>query len=490
MPKAKLTQEDKTLFFKKASEDFIDFCIATDKNYDPQWFHEEIGRALEAVERGEIKRLMIEMPPRHGKSEEVSVKFPAWIFGRHPDWPVINASYASGLSEKHSSECRDIIKDKPFKAIFPGVRLKGDTTSKEYWQVERGEKGTEDFIDGGGYQACGVGGSTTGFGAKIIIIDDPVKNREEADSALMRQKAWGWYASVARTRLEDGGAIIVIMTRWHEDDLAGRLLATGQPWHRIRFPAIAEQNERVRKVGDPLWGKKYPLSSLEEIRNETDERTWYSLYQQNPRQSESQSFSPDWFINTFEAKDLVGQTANRYVVVDVADSKRDGSDFSGTAVVDWTMDDVWHLSYVKRNKFNISELIDHIFWLWITWRPLVIGIEKKAFADQVKPLLDAESAKRGVYPVVVELEPRGRAKEARILGALQGRAQHKRIRLQANPSDDTNAFREELWSFPRGRFDDLIDATAYVEDIGTRPHVQAQQAQRVIRNREEDVSFR
>jgi hypothetical protein len=489
MPKAKLTVEDRNIFFAKAAHDFIDFCIATDRNYDPQWFHEEIARALEAVERGEIKRLMIEMPPRHGKSEEVSVKFPAWILGRHPDWPIINASYASGLSEKHSGECRDTIKDKPFKAIFPKVNLKGDTTSKEFWQVESGKRGEEDFIEGGGYQACGVGGSTTGFGAKILIIDDPVKNREEADSALMRQKTWEWYSSVARTRLEDGGAIIVIMTRWHEDDLAGRLLATGQPWHRIRFPALADEDEPVRKVGEALWPGKYPVHALEELRAETDERTWFSLYQQNPRKSENQSFNPDWFT-TFEAKDLIGQMFNRYAVFDVADSKRDGSDFTGVGIVDWTMDDVWHVSHVKRHKVNIAELIDLIFYVWITWKPLVIGIEKKAYADQVKPLLDAEAAKRGVYPVVEELEHRGRSKESRILGALQGRAQHKRIKLQADPVDDTPSLKAELWSFPRGRFDDLIDAVAYVEDIGKRPHVSTNMAVKVARNREEQVSYR
>lgn len=472
----KLSTEDRKTFFGSARSDFMDFCIAVDRVYDPQFFHEEVARALEAVERGEIKFLMIEMPPRHGKSDEVSVKFPAWLLGRHPDWPVINASYSSDLSEKHSGYCRDLVRSEAFKEIFPGLEVKGDTKAKAYWQVEYGEKDAQDFLSGGSYQAVGVGGAATGFGAKVLIVDDPVKNREEADSEVMRQKVWDWYASVARTRLEKGGAVVLIMTRWHEDDLAGRILATGIPVTRIRFPALAEEKESVRSPGDALWPDKYPVSSLNEIRQGTDERTWYSLYQQQPKKSDKQSFDPAWFP-TFVPHDLLNKTINRYFILDVADTKRDGADWTGVVGVDWAMDDRWYLTHVKRHRVNIKGLIDLIFFIWQTYKPLSIGVEKKAFIDQVKPLLDDEAAKRGVYPVVVEVDHKGRSKESRVLGALQGRAEHGRILLQAEPTDDTDALKTELWSFPRGRWDDLIDALAYIEDIGQRPLAPVQEIQ-------------
>lgn len=470
----------------QARQDFIDFCIYADRNYDPQWFHEEVGRALEAVERGEIKRLMIEMPPRHGKSDEVSIKFPAWVLGRHPDWPIMNASYSSDLSEKASGLCRDLVRSEQYAQVFPRLKVKGDTKAKSYWQVEHGEKEDIDHTTGGSYQAVGVGGAATGFGAKILIIDDPVKNREEADSEVMRAKVWDWYASVARTRLEDDGAIIVIMTRWHEDDLAGRILATGQQWHRICYPAIAEEDERVRKKGEALWKGKFPVSALEDIRKDSDERTWFALYQQQPKKSDKQSFDPAWFP-TWQHDDLKNVMCNRYAMIDVADTKKDGADWTGVVVADWSIDDKWYLRYVKRERVNIKGLIDLIFYIWITYQPLSIGIEKKSFEDQVKPLLDDETAKRGVYPVVTELDHGGRSKQARITGALQGRAEQKRILLAAEPTDDTEAFKTELWSFPRGRWDDLIDACAYLEQLGQRPFAPAQD-HAIERNRQESNS--
>lgn len=470
-----------------ARTDFTDFCIAVDPNYDPQWFHEEVARALEAVERGEITRLMIEMPPRHGKTEEVSVKAPAWFLGRHPDWPIIDASYSSELSEKSSAACRELVRSERYKEIFPMLTVKDDTKAKSFWQVEQGESNEPGYVAGGGYQAVGVGGAATGFGAKVLIIDDPIKNREEADSEVMRQKVWDWYSSVARTRLEKDGAIILIMTRWHEDDLAGRCLATGQPWHRICYPAVAEEDETVRKKGEALWPDKFPLPALENIRKDTDERTWYALYQQQPKKSDKMSFDPLWFP-TFQPKEVMQMLVNRYAILDVADSKKDGADYTGLVVADWSFDDRWFLQHVKRHRVNIKGLIDLIFWVWLTWKPVAIGVEKKAFTDQIKPLLDDESLKRGIYPVVVEMMSGNHSKESRILGALQGRAEHKRILLQAEPLDDTDALKTELWSFPRGRNDDLIDAAAYLEQIGQRPLAPVQE-QNIVLNRNQNVGF-
>jgi phage terminase large subunit-like protein len=437
--------------------------------------------------RGErIKRLLIEMPPRHGKTKEVSVNFPAWILGKHPNWPIINAAYGSDLSEKSSAECRDLVRSERYAAIFPQLKVKMDTKAKNFWQVEQGEKDTIEYISGGSYQAVGVGGAATGFGAKILIVDDPVKNAEEANSEVMRQKVWEWYSKVARSRLEDGGAVILIMTRWHEDDLAGRCLLTDQHWHRIRYPAIAEEDEPKRKKGEALWPERYPVSALEDLRRDTDESTWFSLYQQQPRKAGKQSFDPSWFP-TFTLEDLKGKVFNRYAMIDVADTKKEGADWTGLVVGDWSVDDKWYFPHIKRHSVNVKDLIDLIFWVWITWKPIAIGIEKKAFADQVKPLLDDEAVKRGIYPVVIQLEDGGRSKIGRITGALQGRAEHKRILLQAEPTDDTEAFKTELWSFPKGRWDDLIDAAAYMEQIGTRPFAPVHDMQ-IERNRVENES--
>lgn len=475
-----------------AREDLVDFSIFTDPNWDPWWYHKEIAGALERVERGEIKRLLIEMPPRHGKTDLVSVKFPAWVYGRHPDWPVINGAYASSLSEKSSGQCRDLVNSERYQAVFPHIRVKSDTKAKDYWRIESGEEGSLDYVTGGSYQALGVGGSGTGFGAKILIIDDPVKNAEEADSEVMRDKVWEWFSRVARTRVETGGAIILVMTRWHEDDLAGRCLATGQEWTRVRYPAIADEDEPKRKKGEALWPVKYPVSELDDIRKDTDERTWFSLYQQNPKKSGKLEFDPGWF-GTFKPEDLnkPGLLFNRYAMLDVADVKKEGRDYTGLVITDWGIDDKWYLRFIKRYRVNVKEKIELLFWIWLTWKPLAIGIEQKGFEDQLKPLFDDECAKRGVYPVIVQLKDAGRAKTARIIGALQGRAQHGRILLQDEPTDDTAALKTELWSFPRGVNDDLIDAAAYCEDMGQKPFapVVEDQSSQMILNRREQVGF-
>lgn len=494
MPKQflNLTPNDANVMLGMAKENLVDFAIVTDPNWDPWWYHKEIAEALQKVERGEIKRLLIQMPPRHGKTDLVSVKFPAWCYGRHPDWPIINGAYSSMLSEKSSGLCRDLVKSERYQAVFPHINVKMDTKAKDYWRVETGEPGSLDYVTGGSYQAIGVGGAGTGFGAKILIIDDPVKNAEEADSEVMRQKVWEWYSTVARTRLETGGATILVMTRWHEDDLAGRCLLTGQGWHVINYPAIAEQDELNRKKGEALWPKKYPVSELDDIRKDTDDRTWFALYQQNPKKSDKLAFDPAWFP-TFKNEDLnkAGMLCNRYAMLDMADVKKDGRDYSGLVITDWGLDDKWYLRFIKRYRLDVKEKVDLLFWIWLTWRPLAIGIEQKAFEDQLKPLFDDECARRGVYPIVVQLKDAGRAKTARIIGAIQGRAQHGRILLQEEPTDDTSAFKTELWSFPRGVNDDLIDAAAYCEDIGQRPFMPTQElmAGQVVLNRREEVGY-
>lgn len=465
------TKEDADVFYGQAREDLIDFCIATDKNYDPQWFHEKIAEALMAVERGEIKRLIIEMPPRHGKSELCTIKFPAWALGRNPNREIITSSYADDLSRKFGGECRDLMNEASYHAIFPQVALREDTKAKNYWRVTE-NKGKE-VEQGGGYMAVGVGGPATGSGADIFLIDDPIKNKEEAYSETIREKIWDWYTHVARTRLEKDASVIIIMTRWHEDDLVGRVLERSEkgslPWTRITFKAIADEDEEHRKAGESLWPDKYSTEDLKNTRIDVGEQAWYALYQQTPRSVETQQFRPEWMRKTFTDKDLEFKTINRFATIDVADAEKEGADFTGVAIADWDADNNWFLQHIKRHRLNILGLIDLIFEIWINWKPMKIGVEKKAFEYQVKPLLKERSEQTGIYPVVVELEHGGRQKEARILGALQGRFESGKIVFKENARDDTEALKGELFTFPKGRYDDLSDALAYIEQIGSRP---------------------
>lgn len=487
-----LTDEDEQVFYGLAAQDLIDFCIATDRAYDPQWFHEEIAKALRKIETREIKRLIIEMPPRHGKSELVTIKFPAFYLGRHPEDEIITASYSGELAQKFGGQTKDVMNLPAYKRIFPQIGLKEDTQAKNYWRTKQG----------GGYMSVGIGGPATGSGADILLIDDPIKNREEADSEVYREKIWDWYTNVARTRLEKDGAIIIIMTRWHQDDLVGRVLerslelqnatgmAQGEKWARVTFRAIAEEPDRYRDPGDPLWPEKYSVDALASTRHDVGERAWFSLFQQTPIATETQIFRPEWMKKEFDPKDLEGKVLNRYITIDAAQTDKEGADYIGVAVVDWDSENNWYLSFVKRYRLNILGLVDLVFNLWNEWKPQSIGVEKLAFADQLKPLLDDQMEERQCWPVVRELEHKGRRKEARIIGALQGRFEKGKIWMKKSAKDDTEALRRELFDFPKGRYDDLADALAYIEQIGQRPFSQKKEEKTSIASEIEEESRR
>lgn len=235
---------------------------------------------LEAVFRGEIKRLIIEMPPRHGKSTLASVRFPAYVLERDPYKRIMLGSYNQTLAEKFSRQCRRIVS-----------RRIG---------VDRERKAVNDWLTGkgeGGMRAVGVGGGATGQGADLIIIDDPVKSRKEADSETYRDTTWDWYKDDLYSRLEPGGGIIVIQTRWHEDDLIGRLLADeeGDDWERIRFPALAELNDLLGRLeGEALCPERYNVDALLRIQ-QVMKHSFQSLYQQRPSAVEGEIFKREYW---------------------------------------------------------------------------------------------------------------------------------------------------------------------------------------------------
>jgi predicted phage terminase large subunit-like protein len=268
--------------------------------YTPAKHHRLIARHLEAVERGEVKRLMIFMPPRAGKSMLVSEYFPAWYLGRNPSRYLIAATYAQELADDFGRKVRNQIADPTFQAVFPGCRLRGDSQSvKRFHVTQEPQEGVTVSTElDGAYFATGIGGPLSGRGAHLLLIDDPTKNREEADSATIRQRNKDWYTSTAYTRLMPGGAIVLVMTRWHSDDLAGWLLDT-QPhenWTVLSLPAIAEEEDEIaRKPGDALWPEAFPVEILEKIKTSIGSRDWSALYQQRPSPSEGGIFKAAWF---------------------------------------------------------------------------------------------------------------------------------------------------------------------------------------------------
>lgn len=244
---------------------------------------------------------MVFMPPQNGKSELVSRRFPAYAFGRKPDKRIIECTYAAELSQAMSRDVQAIMMSPEYHQLFPGTKLAQASDPEKRTQGEFGIVGHR-----GLYVAAGVGGPIGGRTADISILDDPIKNRKDADSELMRDNLWEWYTSTFTTRqFGNTGSIILCQTRWHEDDLAGRLLRLAKEnpdadqWEVISMPAIAEVNTRYRKAGEALWSAKYPLSELKSRRASGGEYDWASLYQQAPVPSGGGLFKEEWFANRF-----------------------------------------------------------------------------------------------------------------------------------------------------------------------------------------------
>lgn len=430
---------------QKAKNDFISFCIHSDRHYDPNWHHELLGEALQKVESGEIDRLLITMPPRHGKSEMTTIKFPAWFVGRHPEKSVITASYSGDLAVNFGRKVRNLVDSRPYKDVFQ-TELAEDSKSAGTWHTK----------EGGSYNAAGVGGAITGKGAHVFIIDDPYKNREDAESEVWRDTVWNWYSSVVYTRLEEQGAIILIQTRWQEDDLAGRLLREGNDkWVHLNFPAVAEENEKFRKIGDPLWIKKYNKEALERIKQNIGVYDWSALYQQSPTNRESREFKEEWLKYYNEDPSRL----NIFMTVDPAISKRDEACNSAIVVCGVDSDyNIYILDYIAK-KLNPEELINNIWELAEAWEPDTIGIETIAYQQAVKFYFEKKMQDQMKWFNIVEIKTKVDKNEKirRLIPFYSnGKVFHKRGSFQLE---------EELSKFPKGKNVDILDALAMQLEI-------------------------
>lgn len=264
---------------------FSEWLPVVTPSYTWEWNHLAfIRQNLDKITSGECKRLMIFTPPRHGKSEQNTVRYPVYRLEQDPSLRVIVAAYNQTLANKFSRKSRRIATGR--------LSLSKDRTAVEDWETEQG----------GGLRAVGVGGGITGQGGNLILIDDPVKSRDEANSQTYRDKVYDWYTDDLYTRLEPGGAIVLTMTRWHEDDLAGRILASedGPNWTVINLPALAEENDPLgRAIDEALCPARYTVSELLKIRTAIGSRTFAALYQQRPVEQEGGFFKRSWFTDKF-----------------------------------------------------------------------------------------------------------------------------------------------------------------------------------------------
>lgn len=292
----------------------LDFTTFTYPEYQVNWHHRVMFEHLDQFIDGRIKRLMIFAPPRHGKSEIVSRRLPAYILGKNPDAKIIAASYGADLARRMNRDVQRIIDSELYEQVFPDTRLYGSNVRT----VARGTylRNSDIFeVVGrdGYYRSSGVGGAIIGMGMDYGIIDDPYKNRQDASSQTIRQTVWDWYTSTFRTRLAPNGGILVTLTRWHEADLAAMLQAVADSdpladqWVIIVLPAIADDDIGYydpREPGDPLWPGRFGLDELSATKASLGIYEWEALYMQRPKPRDGGMFKRDWFeiVSSLPAK--------------------------------------------------------------------------------------------------------------------------------------------------------------------------------------------
>lgn len=428
----------------EAAESLIAFTEYTFDRYRTSAHHRIVAEHLERVDRGEIDRLMLLMPPRHGKSELASRRFPAWYLGRRPERQIACVSASEPLSQDFGREVRNLIQSDEYRAIFD-VRLAEDSQAKGKWHTK----------EGGIYYALGIGSQFMGRGADALLIDDPFASMADALSEVERKNVWDWYSGTAYNRLQPGGAIILINHRMHEDDLSGMILAQqaagGDRFVVVELPAINDE-------GEALWPDAYPIEALERIRKNTQPRFWSALYQQRPAPEEGDYFKRDWIIEDDPPPLDRMQTygASDYAVT------ADGGDYTVHGVAGIDQDDNPWLLDVWRKQASSDVWVEAFCDLVKLWKPLGWAEEKGQIAAGVGPLIDRRSRERSAY-VAREQFP-VRADKAVRAQSIRGRMAMRKLRVPRG-APWVPAFIAELLHFPAGKHDDQVDMLGLIGQL-------------------------
>lgn len=451
-----------------ARRNLLPFVMYFNEDYMPGWVHADICRRLEQFSKDvadkKSPRLMLFLPPRSGKSEIASKTFPAWYLGHHPEHDIIACSYSSALAIDFSRKVRGLVQDERYQNIFD-TRMDESSQSAERWNTSAG----------GGYVAAGVQGPITGRGAHVGIIDDPLKDRDSAESETIRQSIKDWYSSTFYTRLAPGAGVILIMTRWHDSDLGGWLLQcmkeaeqeaaeTGEwpedadHWEVVRYPAIATHDEPYRKAGEALHPARYDLKALMKIKRTLIPRDWEALYQQNPTSADGDYFKKEYFRMYDSAPSL--DTLRVYAAWDLAIGKKESNDYTcGVVVGVDRSNDIWVL-HRYYGRFDAKELIEKFFECQKTWKPTLQGIEHGQIEMTLEPFILKEMTESGRSLNYIKLKTRGNDKMTRAR-PIQGRMQQMRVHFPSGASW-FQELQNEMLAFPSAKHDDQVDAMAWV----------------------------
>jgi predicted phage terminase large subunit-like protein len=456
----------------KAREGLIDFARyltpspdapddVAQSNYRDAKHHRVLGAALEEVEAGAITRLIVNMPPRHGKTKLATHLFVPWFEGRNPECSTIVATYGEHFSWDHGRAVRGIMKSPLYGHVFPNVKL----------QVGSAAQGRQEIEGGGTMFFLGRGSGITGRGGDGILLDDPIKNRAEADSVLIREQLWTWYTQVLQTRLmTKSGWIVIIQTRWHEDDLVGRLTDPRNPcfteqeakkWRIIDFPAIAGDNDILgRAPGEALWPERFDDAYLQNIKT-TDKRGFQALYQGSPSPEDGSFFRDAWIRTYKRMSDLPDKSRLKYYgASDHAVSTAQGRDKTCLLIVGVDEDDqIWLMPDLFWQQADTKTVVEAMVHMIERYNPLFWWAEKGHISRSIGPFLRKRMMEKRVFCSIDEIVPNG-DKEARAQ-SFQGRTAMGKVIFPNFPRWWADAH-DQMMKFPQGAHDDFVDACSLI----------------------------
>ena len=411
----------------------------------------EIDRAImKTVVGGGPQLLVIEAPPRHGKSELVSKYLPAWFLGVYPDKQVMLAGYEAHFARSWGRRAREVLEQWGPKLFDVAVR--DDVRAANDWR-----------IDGraGGMLTAGAGGPMTGRGAHLLIIDDPIKNAEDAQSETIRDKLWDWWQSTASTRIEPGGCAIIIATRWHADDLTGRLIANsedpeGHAITRLHLPAHATTRDSLgRRPGDALWPERWPLDRLSRHRKNLDDQWWDALYQQDPGRGSVAQWPADYFPDSLFVDECPPRFERSVVGCDPATGATSG-DYSAAVFLGVSDNLYWVDAILERRppELFVARTLD----LLEKHRARTLAVESNLYGTLLQKEIQQQLAIRGLEEVTVTTALNLVPKPIR-LSRLGRFLRNREFRFVRSPG--TELLVRQLREFPAGRHDDGPDALEF-----------------------------
>ena len=426
---------------EEVQDSFLDYIHYIWPEFIQGNHHKIFADKLTQIAKGEIKRLIINMPPRHTKSEFASVYFPSWVMGLKPNMKIMQTTHTSELSVRFGRKVRNLMDSEEYKAIFPKVTLSADSKSAGRWETNRG----------GEYFAAGVGGAITGRGADLLIIDDP-HSEQDALSPSALDSAYEWYTSGPRQRLQPGGSIVIVMTRWSTIDLTAQLLkrqteAHADQWDIVELPAIFEDS------GNPLWPEYWKLEELEAVKASLPVTKWNAQYMQNPTSEEGAIIKRDWW-QPWE-KDKIPPVEYIIQSYDTAFSKKETADFS--AITTWGIfrpsedsGDAIILLDAKRGRWDFPELKAVANEEYKYWEPEMVLVESQASGTP----LTHELRNMGI-PVVNYRPSRGNDKVTRVHAVSPV---FESGMVWAPQKKFAEEVIEECAAFPFGEHDDYVDS--------------------------------